>query len=188
MREFTAEDSLWLCEYKSINNHAVVISPSAIPRYGQGQIFFCIGGEGAETNVGRYLAPLVSLSTGELCHVRCEDVLGALKQELLPDEARLHLSQLRPADALDLKTHTPEYSGYSFLPDGRYAAGVWLCSSQEVWGYVQMQKDYQHRVLICDRDDFAVLEMVKGKLLYPDEQALLEFSKSQESDAGMRMG
>lgn len=53
---------------------------------------------------------------------------------------------------------------------------------------MQMQKDYQHRVLICDRDDFAVLEMVKGKLLYPDEQALLEFSKSQESDGGMRMG
>lgn len=115
---FTAEDCVWLCEDNSIKNHAVVISPSAIPRYGQGQIFFCIGGEGAETNVGRYLAPLVSLSTGELCHVRCEDVLGALKPELLPDEARLHLSQLRPADALDLKTHTPEYSGYSFRRTG----------------------------------------------------------------------
>ena len=26
-----------------------------------------------------------------------------------------------------------------------------------------MQKDYQYRILICDRDDFAVLENVRGK-------------------------
>lgn len=188
MREFTAEDCVQRLGDDSIENCAVVIFPSAMPRYGQGQIFFSVGGDGANTGAGKYLMPLVSLSTGELCHVRCEDVLGILKPELLPDEARLHLSQLRPAGALDLRTHTPEYSGYSFLQDGRYAAGVWLCSPQEVWGYVQMQKGYQHRVLICDRDDFAVLEMVKGKITYPDEQALLEFSKSQESGGGMRMG
>ena len=50
-----------------------------------------------------------------------------------------------------------------------------------------MQKDYQHRVLICDRDDFAVLEIVEGKLVFPDEQALQEFYKEHQSDGGMTM-
>ena len=65
--------------------------------------------------------------------------------------------------ALDLHGHSPEYSGYSFLPDGRYASGVWLVNPEEVWSYVMMQKDYQYRILICDRDDFAVLEMLEGR-------------------------
>ena len=31
-----------------------------------------------------------------------------------------------------------------------------------------MQKDYQYRILICDRDDFAVLEMLEGRMIFPD--------------------
>ena len=58
---------------------------------------------------------------------------------------RLQLSQIRPFGALDLHGHSPEYSGYSFLPDGRYASGVWLVNPEEVWSYVMMQKDYQYR-------------------------------------------
>lgn len=76
--------------------------------------------------------------------------------------------------AKDLE-HSPEYSGYSFLPDGRYAAGVWLADPEEAWEYVMMQKDYQHRIMICDRDDFAVLEMQEGQMLFPDVQTLEEF-------------
>ena len=115
------------------------------------------------------------------------EVIGIVKPELLPDEAKLHLSQIRPPGAKDLNLCVPEYSGYSFLPDGRYASGVWLAGPEEVKGYVEMQKDYQHRVLICDRDDFAVLEIVEGKLVFPDEQALQEFYKEHQSDGGMTM-
>ena len=90
------------------------------------------------------------------------------------------------AGAADLSEHTPQYSGYSFLPDGRYAAGVWLCSPEEVRDYVQMQKDYQHRVLICDRNDFAVMEIVEGKLVFPSEQDLQAFP--QQPEGGIQMG
>lgn len=110
---------------------------------------------------------------------------GTLKPDLLPDEAKLMLSQIRPIGAKDLAGNEPEYSGYSFLPDGRYSAGVWLCSPQEAVDYVEMQKPYQHRVLICDRDDFAVLEVIDGKLIYPDEQTLAEFRQGQ--GGGMTM-
>ena len=95
---------------------------------------------------------------------RNRDVVGVLRPELLGEKERLQLSQIRPFGALDLHGHSPEYSGYSFLPDGRYASGVWLANPEEVWSYVMMQKDYQYRILICDRDDFAVLEMLEGRM------------------------
>ena len=62
-----------------------------------------------------------------------------------------------------------------------------LCSPEEVKCYVEMQKDYQHRVLICDRDDFAVMEIVEGKLVFPDEQTLREYLEGQEPGGGMAM-
>ena len=95
-----------------------------------------------------------------------------MKPELLPDSAKLQLSQIRPVGALDLKNHEAKYSGYSFLPDGRYASGVWLCTEQEALSYVEMQKPYQHRIMLCDRDDFCVLEMENGRLLHPSQEEM----------------
>ena len=57
---------------------------------------------------------------------------------------------------------------------------------EEVWSYVMMQKDYQYRILICDRDDFAVLEMLEGRMIFPDVQSLEQFQQAQK-DGGMEM-
>jgi len=38
--------------------------------------------------------------------------------------------------------------------------------------YVEMQKLYQHRVMLCDRDDFCVMEVVDGEMVSPDEETL----------------
>lgn len=38
--------------------------------------------------------------------------------------------------------------------------------------YVEMQKPYQHKVMLCDRDDFCVMEVVAGKMVFPDEADL----------------
>ena len=76
--------------------------------------------------------------------------------------------------------------GYSFLPDGRYAAGVWLCSEQEVMDYIELQKPYQHRIMICDRNDFCILEMQAGQIIYPDEEAMEAFRQETEN-GGMTM-
>lgn len=117
-------------------------------------------------------------------------MIGILKPELLPDSARLHLSQIRPVGALDLKSHAPEFSGYCFLEDGRYSSGVWLCSPKEVMDYVEMQKPYQHRIMICDREDFCVYEMVDGQLVYPTQEVLDAFlsqRKEPEQTGGINM-
>ena len=50
-----------------------------------------------------------------------------------------------------------------------------------------MQRDYQHRVLICDRDDFAVLEIVEGKLVFPDEQIVQKAAKENVQRGEMAM-
>ncbi len=49
-----------------------------------------------------------------------------------------------------------------------------------------MQKDYQYRILICDRDDFAVLEMLEGRMIFPDVQSLEQLQQAQK-DGGMEM-
>lgn len=184
MRVFTHED----CEQTgygfSLKNKVVVLPPAALPEDYLGQLFFCTGGNGANPNPMGRTVFLTSLSTGEPCRFWRSDVIGTLKPELLPDDAKLQLSQMRPSGAADLNTHEPQYSGYSFLEDGRYAAGVWLCSPQEVMDYVEMQKPYQHRVLICDRDDFAVMEVLKGQVIFSTQGEIEAFREGQQEQKG----
>ena len=84
-----------------------------------------------------------------------------------------------------LKNHEPKYSGYSFLRDGRYASGVWLCTEQEALDYVEMQKPYQHRIMLCDRNDFCVLEMENGRLLHPSQEEMEAFRNPQNGGITM---
>lgn len=175
MREYTKNDCGQTGYGISLKGKVVVLNRAALPPEHPGQLFLCTGGNGANLNpMGRSVF-LVSLTNGESCRFWREDVAGTLKPELLPDEAKLMLSQVRPIGAKDPAGNEPEYSGYGFLQDGRYSAGVCLYCPQEALDYVEMQKPYQHRVLVCDRDDFAVLEVIEGKLIYPDEQALAAF-------------
>ena len=169
MQEFTEKDCMQTEKEASIQNRVVVLPSKVLPEHYTGQLFFCTNIQKTE-NPRHSIAHLVSLSTGEL----------------LGEKERLQLSQIRPFGALDLHGHSPEYSGYSFLPDGRYASGVWLANPEEVWSYVMMQKDYQYRILICDRDDFAVLEMLEGRMIFPDVQSLEQFQQAQK-DGGMEM-
>ena len=185
MRDFNHEDCNQTGYGFSLKNKAVVLPKSVLPDDHPGQLFFGTGGNGANQNpIGRSVF-LVSLSTGEPCRFFRSDVLGTLKPELLPEDEKLQLSQIRPGGAADLKTHEPQYSGYSFLKDGRYAAGVWLCSPEEVKDYVEMQKPYQHRVLICDRNDFAVMEVINGQLIFPTQEDIN--AHQQEQKGGMEM-
>ena len=186
MRTFTHKDCGQTGYGFPLKNKVVVLPQSVLPEDHPGQLFYCIGGNGANPNpIGRSVF-LFSLSTGEQCRFWRSDVVGTLKPELLPDDAKLQLSQIRPSGALDISSHEPLYSGYSFLPDGRYAAGVWLCSPEEVRDYVEMQKPYQHRVLICDRDDFAVMEVIKGQIIFPSQEEIEAFRQEQNS-GGMEM-
>ena len=169
-RIYTAED----CEAAGyglcLTGKVIVVRPDVFP--GGNQLYFCTGGSGAEPDSVEHTVSGVSLENGEVTCFRRSQILGTLKPQLLPEQAKLQLSQIHPIGALPLEGHEPLYSGYSFLEDGRYAAGVWLCSEKEAMDYVEMQKPYQHKVMLCDRDDFCVMEVVAGKMVFPDEEIL----------------
>lgn len=183
---YTASDCAEIGSSRSIKGKVVILSRETLPLNCQSQLFFCLCGNGAGVNPSGCAVFLVSLCTGEFSLKKRNEVIGVLKPELLPDSAKLQLSQIRPIGALDLKSHEPKYSGYSFLPDGRYTAGVWLCNEKEVMDYIEMQKDYQHRVMICDRDDFCVFELIKGEIIHPSPEAVEAFRSGQREN-GMNM-
>lgn len=125
------------------------------------------------------------LSDGEPYRFQRSDVIGTAKQDILPDDARLRLSQLRPPGAKNLKDNEPKFSGYCFLKNGRYNCGVWLYSIDEMESYIEMQKPYQHLIMVCDRDDFCVFEMQDGKVFYPTQEAIEKVKQEQQESPGM---
>jgi len=178
--EYTSQDCVETDISCSINGKVIVLKHETLPVKEQNQLYFCLCGNGAGANPKGFVLFLTSLNTGEFSLKRRDEVVGILKPEFLPDKAKLMLSQIRPVGALDIKSHEPQYSGYCFLPDGRYTCGVWLCSLKEVQDYIEMQKDYQHKIMICDRDDFCVFEMVEGKIIYPTQEILDAYPNGQE--------
>ncbi|MBE5976564.1 MAG: hypothetical protein E7248_11775 [Paenibacillaceae bacterium] len=172
----------------SIAGKVVILRASSLPendRSAKNQLYFCTGGFGSKPNPNGRAVFAVSLENGEQTRWNRSDIMGIAKPEILTDHARLQLSQIRPAGAMDIKSHQPRYSGYCFLPDGRYTSGVWLCSQKEMQEFIEMQMDYQHRIMICDRNDFCVFEMQEGKLLYPTQDMLEAHQKEQEQNGGM---
>lgn len=187
---FTQQDCLQTGYDISIDGKVIVLKASALPegfREAKHQLYFCTGGFGSNPNPSGRSVFAVSLADGEQVRWNRSDILGVAKHKILPDYALLQLSQIRPNGALDLKSHEPQYSGYCFLPDGRHTSGVWLCSTKEVKDYIEMQKDYQHRVMICDRDDFCVFEMIDGKLIHPSPEALEALKNDQPEPGGMEL-
>lgn len=183
-RIFTDRDCVEIESGCSLKGKVVVLKESALEAGFVRQLYYCTGGNGANANALGKSVFLVNLKNGEFERCARDHVLGVLKPELLPDEEKLQLSQIRPLDALPLENHEPQYSGYSFLEDGRYAAGVWLCNEKEAMEYVEMQKPYQHRIMLCDRNDFCVWEVRDGRQVYPTQEALDQMRQGLEGSLG----
>ena len=190
MHIFTRDDCVQTEEKINLSGKVVVYSEINPENSHSNQLFLCMEENSEAGNIHSAYVKLASLSNGEYHLGRRENIVGILRPKLLPDEAKLQLSQIRPGGAMDLGTHEPQYSGYSFLEDGRYAAGVWLHSTKEVKDYIEMQAPYQHRLLICDRDDLAVMEVVDGQVVFPaqeDIKACLNGQQNQQKGGGMEM-
>lgn len=78
-----------------IAGRVAVLKPEALSE-GVGQLIFCTGGAGSDPNAVDCLVHAVSLSNGKCVSKKRNEILGLLKPELLPDNARLQLSQIRP--------------------------------------------------------------------------------------------
>lgn len=164
---YTAEDCFQSGQGLFLSGRVIVLRPEALPaeQRGAGQLLFCVNGADGVPDVAGRPVSAVSLADGEYIRKKRGEVLGLLRPELLSDRARLQLSQIRPLDSE--VPETPEFFGYCFLPDGRYAAGVPLTDEMETREYIDIQRTYQHRLMICDGGDCCVFEAVEGKVVFP---------------------
>ena len=119
---------------------------------------------------------------GERARWNRGDVLGILSRAL-PDSARLHLSQIRPRGARP-REHEPSTAGTAFA--GRQIRLGRGSAAKGGEGLHRDAKEYQHRVMICNRDGFCVFEMVRGEVIHPLPETIEAFRKEQ-ARGGMSM-
>lgn len=60
------------------------------------------------------------------------------------------------------------FLGYCFFRDGTYPAPVHLNGIEAVRAYLRIQVPLQHRVKICDGEDYCIFESLEGKVVYPN--------------------
>lgn len=185
---YTGQDCAETGEGMHFAGRVILLQAASLPerlRNAEHQLYFCVGGSGSIPDWTGNELQAVSLFDGELVNCNRSDVLGIAKPEVLSDMARLQLSQIRPLDSEIPKV--PEFFGYCFLPNGRYAAGVPLSDELKVREYIDIQRAYQHKLMICDQDDCCVLEIIDGEIIYPTPEILEAHQKEKEQNGGMEL-
>ncbi len=188
---FTIEDCNKDSHYNEVyEGKIIVMRPEALKKQYRNihyQLWLGNSGFGCDPSLTGRAVFATCLLDEEYSEWRRENFLGTIKPEVLPDWARLKLSQIKPPSDVK-KEQMPQYKGYSFLKNGRYIAGIDLYNKMEVMAYVELQKPYQHRIVICDRDDANVLEIMKGKIIHPCSDDIKAYlSKEEQSVNAMKM-
>lgn len=171
MKIYTEKDCLKVGTLEEWKGKILVVKPEAVPKDTNGQLFLCMM-EQEDYMQNRTQVPLIALSDHSYHLAEEKNIVGILKPEALSDEERLQLAQIPTGKKPDFNRNNPEFSGYCYLRNGRYNVGVWLRDADAVQQYIEVQKPYQHKIQICDRDDFTVLKIVEGELIYPMKQMI----------------
>ena len=119
------------------------------------RIFYCLGGLGANIQYADGTIRLVDLMNAEVVMGKRQDVMGIVRPEELIDQARLQISQITPCYGCR-DGREAAYRGVVFLPDGRFTDAVYLDNWRAAMAYVGLQKEYQYRIEIYDRQDQCV--------------------------------
>lgn len=59
------------------------------------------------------------------------------------------------------------FLGYCYLPDETYPSPVHLKGIEQVRSYITIQLPFQHRLVICDSEDYRIFESLEGKVIFP---------------------
>ena len=121
----------------------------------ESRIFYCLGGMGANIQYSDGTIRLVDLMNAEVVVGKRQDVIGIVRPEEVTDQARLQISQITPCYGCR-DGREAAYRGVVFLPDGRFTDAVYLDNWRAVMAYVGLQKEYQYRIEIFNRQDRCV--------------------------------
>lgn len=121
----------------------------------ESRVFYCLGGMGANIQYSDGTIRLVDLMNAEVVVGKRQDVIGIVRPEELTDQARLQISQITPCYGCR-DGREAAYRGVVFLPDGRFTDAVYLDNWRAVMAYVGLQKEYQYRIEIFNRQDRCV--------------------------------
>lgn len=59
------------------------------------------------------------------------------------------------------------FRGYCFMEDGIHTDAVHLNTPEDAIKYCQLQMMIQHEVMIVDDDDYVVLHVKEGRIIFP---------------------
>lgn len=59
------------------------------------------------------------------------------------------------------------FLGYCYLSDETYPTPVHLAGIKAAMRYAALQLPLQHRVIICDSNDYRIFESLDGTVLFP---------------------
>ena len=108
-----------------------------------------------------------------------ESILGVLKPEYITEKDKLMLALIKPVE--ERNREDIGFWAYCYLKNGTYQRPVRLYSKRELEAYVRLQKTYQNRLMVCDSDDYIVLEIQEGRLIFPTTEHLAK-GKDQAVD------
>ena len=129
----------------------------------------------------------LDIRTGRKFQADAENILGVLKPGSITEKDKLMLALIKPVT--EETTEELGFWGYCHLKNGTYLKPVRLDSERELRAYVSLQKNYQSRVMVCDDEDYIVLDIQDGRLAFPDmEQALREPPAALELESGTKGG
>lgn len=112
------------------------------------------------------------------------DVLGELRPECMTEHDRMFLASYKPITDKNIGLiQSLGFAAYCFLKDERYHGPVLIRTQDELKAYIDIQKKYQYLIRVCDADDYIVMEIEDGELMYPTKEMILqEQNKSLERE------
>lgn len=186
MKIYTEEDCLERGSPESWKGKVIAIKQEAVPRDTGEQLFVCME-EAEEYLFDRKQVPVISLADRTYHLVSENAIIGALKPELLTDEARTQLSMIPSASRPAFGQQDWEFTGYCYLKNGQYSVGVWLHDIDAVKKYLELQEPYQNHIQICDWNDLTVLQVEHGCYVFRDDQMEIKMRQTQSFCGGMMM-
>lgn len=160
MRQYTEADCMdFAGKPYTIHKRVIVLSGAgkAALIEKSGQLFYCLGGSGADLLHQSGAIVGISLLTGQKEIMDRKEVLGILQPGRLLWSERKVLAEISPGN--HIREPFTRYLCYCLLGERLLAGGVWVHSWEDVVAYIELQREYQDCIVVCDQNERTIFEI-----------------------------